>query len=155
MSVVFDASSSVIFALAGPLVMHNFVGNYVEPKLFGNKFEMHPVTVLCALVFWGLLWGISGAILAVPLTAALHIGLKDLDHPFAKAASCFISGKLGSLYKYTHHREPTIYDRSSANSMDRDHPLYHSTKGNAEQSTPVGFPEANLRDRAGRRATMS
>jgi len=159
--------AAVIFALVGPLLMHNFVGNYIEPKLFGNKFEMHPVTVLCALVFWGLIWGISGAILAVPLTAAMKIVLNDLDHPFAKAAACMISGKLGSLYKYTHHREPTVYDRSSASSMDRDHPLYRSNAaaGGAGGAGGLGTPgggggpvssaEANLRDRTGRRATMS
>jgi len=104
---------AVIFALVGPMIMHQIVGNYVEPRLFGKKFEMHPVTVLCALVFWGLLWGISGGILSVPLTAAIHIGLKDLDHPFAKSACCMIEGKLDNVHKHMNHRRESKEDHTS------------------------------------------
>jgi AI-2 transport protein TqsA len=41
----------------------------------GRGLELHPVTVLLALAFWGLLWGIVGMVLAVPIVAMLRIVL--------------------------------------------------------------------------------
>jgi AI-2 transport protein TqsA len=38
-----------------------------------------PVTILAALVFWGLLWGVVGMLLAAPLTAILRIVLAQFE----------------------------------------------------------------------------
>ena len=37
--------------------------------------DLHPVTVLLALCAWGVLWGVAGMVVAVPLTATLKITL--------------------------------------------------------------------------------
>ena len=37
------------------------------------------MTVLLALAFWGLLWGVMGMVLAVPIVAVLKIVLSRLD----------------------------------------------------------------------------
>ena len=50
-----------------------FIGNVIEPRVMGEGLELHPVVILIALVFWGLLWGPMGAILAVPITAVIRI----------------------------------------------------------------------------------
>eukprot|EP01043_Picozoa_sp_COSAG02_P030770 COSAG02_NODE_1981_length_10196_cov_11.415668_3_plen_51_part_00 len=34
----------------------------VEPVLFGEKFDMHEVTVLASLTLWYVLWGVPGAV---------------------------------------------------------------------------------------------
>ena len=34
---------------------------------------LHPLAVLFAFLFWGILWGVPGAILAVPLTATIKV----------------------------------------------------------------------------------
>lgn len=44
--------------------------------MFGQGMELHPVTVLLALALWYALWGMSGAILAIPITAVLRIIFK-------------------------------------------------------------------------------
>jgi AI-2 transport protein TqsA len=49
------------------------IGNIVEPKLMGRGLSLHPVTILLALSFWGLLWGITGMLLAAPITAIIRI----------------------------------------------------------------------------------
>ncbi|AQQ71780.1 Transport of quorum-sensing signal protein [Limihaloglobus sulfuriphilus] len=49
------------------------IGNIVEPKLMGKGLSLHPVTILLALSFWGLLWGIIGMLLAAPITAIIRI----------------------------------------------------------------------------------
>jgi AI-2 transport protein TqsA len=55
------------------------IGNIIEPKLMGKSLRLHPVTILLALSFWGLLWGIPGMFLAVPITAAIRIVLVQFD----------------------------------------------------------------------------
>jgi len=47
------------------------VGNIVEPKVMGENMGLHPVTILIFLLFWGLVWGIPGMFLAVPITAIM------------------------------------------------------------------------------------
>jgi hypothetical protein len=43
--------------------------------VMGRGLELHAVTVLLVLAFWGLLWGIIGMVLVVPIVAMLRIGL--------------------------------------------------------------------------------
>jgi AI-2 transport protein TqsA len=62
-----------------PGVIHNLIGNLIEPKLMGEGLDLHPVTILLALSFWGLLWGIVGMFLATPITAAIRIVLMQFD----------------------------------------------------------------------------
>ncbi len=45
----------------------------VEPALTGRAVDLNPLVVLVSLAFWGLCWGLTGMILAVPLTAMLKI----------------------------------------------------------------------------------
>ncbi|POM72661.1 Transmembrane protein [Phytophthora palmivora] len=60
------------------MCFHMFVGNFVEPKVFGRKLEIDPVIVILSLSAWGLLWGVVGMMLSVPLTAAAKIMLSHL-----------------------------------------------------------------------------
>jgi len=48
-------------------------GNVLTPLIVGGRVRLFPLTVMVAFIFWGLLWGIPGAILAVPLTSALKV----------------------------------------------------------------------------------
>ena len=41
----------------------------------GETMDLHPVTLLLFLMFWGLVWGVPGMFLAVPITAILKISL--------------------------------------------------------------------------------
>ncbi len=60
-----------ILALTG--VIQFAIGNIIEPKIMGDSMDLHPITVLICLVFWGMVWGIAGMFLAVPITAVLKI----------------------------------------------------------------------------------
>ncbi|CAH0479724.1 unnamed protein product [Peronospora belbahrii] len=61
-----------------PMCFHMFVGSFVEPRVFGRKLEIDPVIVILSLSAWGLLWGVVGMMLSVPLTAATKITLSHL-----------------------------------------------------------------------------
>lgn len=61
-------------------------GNVVEPKIMGQQSDLHPIVVLLALMFWGMMWGIVGMFLATPITAVIRIGLGkfELTRPVAE-----------------------------------------------------------------------
>ncbi|MGZ9812452.1 AI-2E family transporter [Pseudoroseicyclus sp. H15] len=55
-----------------------FVGFYLEPRMMGRAFNLSPLVVLLALAFWSTLWGIAGAVLAVPMTASLVLVFAEI-----------------------------------------------------------------------------
>jgi AI-2 transport protein TqsA len=54
-------------------------GNVIEPKMMGDAADLHPVSVLLALMFWGMMWGIVGMFLATPITAAVRIVMDKFE----------------------------------------------------------------------------
>lgn len=62
-------------ALAVPGAIQIVIGNFVTPKIMGRSLNLHPITFLIALIFWGMLWGLVGVFLAVPITAVIRIWL--------------------------------------------------------------------------------
>ncbi len=53
-------------------------GNVLTPFIVGGKVRLFPLTVMVAFIFWGLLWGLAGAILAVPLTSAIKVACENV-----------------------------------------------------------------------------
>jgi AI-2 transport protein TqsA len=56
--------------------VHTSVAYLIEPAMTGKAVELSPLVVLISLSFWGLCWGLTGMVLAVPLTAMLKIILE-------------------------------------------------------------------------------
>lgn len=48
-------------------------GTVLTPMLLGQRLRLNPVVVFLALILWGWLWGIPGALLAVPILATFKI----------------------------------------------------------------------------------
>jgi predicted PurR-regulated permease PerM len=69
----FDGWTMPMVVFAGFAVLQVTNSNVVYPRLPGRGWAMPPVAIIVALLFWGWVWGIVGALLAVPLTAALII----------------------------------------------------------------------------------
>lgn len=74
-----ESTGAVVACVALPGVVQFAIGNVIEPKLMGQGLDLHPVTVLLALIFWGLVWGIAGMLLATPITAVLRIILGRIE----------------------------------------------------------------------------
>ena len=49
------------------------INNFIEPTLTARAVDLSPLVVLVALSFWSLSWGLTGMVLAVPLTVMLKI----------------------------------------------------------------------------------
>jgi len=84
--VQFGPSPQFFVILIIPALIHFTFGSLLEPKLLGSGMDLHPVAVIGSLVFWTLVWGIVGAFLAVPITAAIRIVLSKIEptRPFAE-----------------------------------------------------------------------
>jgi predicted PurR-regulated permease PerM len=82
----------VVFMLMG--CMQLFVGEIVEPVVVGHQCNVHPLTVLLGLVFFGFVWGISGMILSIPIIIALKIVCEHNDYPLAKTVQNFIENNI-------------------------------------------------------------
>ncbi|MEX1041585.1 MAG: AI-2E family transporter [Pirellulaceae bacterium] len=70
-------------------------GNVVEPKMLGDSVDMHPIVVLLALMFWGMIWGIVGMFLATPITAAMKILFSKFESTRPLAA--LLEGRVDGL----------------------------------------------------------
>lgn len=79
------STATVVLGLVVPGTIQFVVGNLLEPKMLGDSMNLHPVTILLALIFWGMIWGIVGTLLATPITAVLRVLLEksDLMRPVA------------------------------------------------------------------------
>ncbi len=62
-----DFQTALLVAL-GLLVIEQIMGNYVDPRMLGKQLSLSPLVTFVALVFWGWMWGVAGALLAVPIT---------------------------------------------------------------------------------------
>ncbi len=48
-------------------------GNFIFPLIIGRNLEIHPVIVFIGVIFWGWIWGITGALIAIPLLSVIKI----------------------------------------------------------------------------------
>lgn len=64
--------------------------SFVTPYILGARLSLNPVVVFLSVLFWGWLWGIPGALLAVPIMATVKI---FCDHVQGMAAMGEFLGK--------------------------------------------------------------
>jgi predicted PurR-regulated permease PerM len=86
----FDSLGWALLPPALYLGIHLVEGETLTPMLLARRFTLNPVLVILSLVFWFWMWGVPGAILAVPLLASLKI-VCDRVRPL-KALGHFLEG---------------------------------------------------------------
>ena len=65
--------------LVGLGVIQLVLGAWVDPKLQGRYLELSAFVVLVSIAFWTWAWGIAGAFIAVPLTAAVVVAFGEFE----------------------------------------------------------------------------
>jgi predicted PurR-regulated permease PerM len=55
------------------LVLASIEGNVITPLILGRTTELDPLAIFIWLLFWGWLWGVPGAIVAVPLLMLIKL----------------------------------------------------------------------------------
>ncbi len=67
--------------LAPPLaygVLTIIEGNFITPTILGRKLKLNPIAVFLSMLLWTWVWGIAGAILAVPILVIIVIVARHL-----------------------------------------------------------------------------
>lgn len=69
------------------LIITNVEGHIIIPNLYGKVIQLHPATIIIALLFGAHAFGIVGALIAMPLAAAVQVVFEELYvHDVIKAA---------------------------------------------------------------------
>lgn len=58
---------------AGVLMIEQVMGNYIDPRVQGRHLSISALVILSSLLFWGWVWGVAGAVLAVPITMVVMV----------------------------------------------------------------------------------
>lgn len=66
-------NSLTAYIVIGSIVafLHLIALNLLYPKLVGSRVHLNPLAVTIALMFWGVLWGGIGLVMAIPITAGI------------------------------------------------------------------------------------
>ena len=68
----FDAAGHMLAPALAFLAIHAIESNLVSPWFVGRRLTLSPLAVFLSVMFWGWLWGIAGALLAVPALVGLR-----------------------------------------------------------------------------------
>ncbi len=60
-----------LFVVVSVAMLHLLALNLLYPKFVGARVHLNPLVVTVALMFWGMLWGGIGLVLAIPITAGI------------------------------------------------------------------------------------
>lgn len=55
------------------LTIQMTIGNFITPKVMGDRLNLSPVVVLISLLFCGLIWGVVGALISTLIAAIIKI----------------------------------------------------------------------------------
>jgi predicted PurR-regulated permease PerM len=71
---------AAVIVLAVMVVMNQLEGHLLQPQVVGKMVRLHPLAVILVLAVAGVVAGIAGAVVAVPITAALTSAARALRH---------------------------------------------------------------------------
>jgi predicted PurR-regulated permease PerM len=62
--------------------------------MMGSRLNISPIVILISLTFWGIIWGIMGMILAVPIMAMLIIVCSQFPSTQGIAIALSMNGEI-------------------------------------------------------------
>lgn len=75
----FDSWTGIALPPAVFFLLTAIEGQFLTPLILGKKLLIDPVVVFLAILFWGWLWGVPGALLAVPIVTMCKIVCDSVD----------------------------------------------------------------------------
>jgi predicted PurR-regulated permease PerM len=76
-----DATLVGLIPAAAYLSLHALESNLVTPSILGARFTMNPVMILIALSYFTWIWGVTGALLSVPILLTVTALIDHLGKP--------------------------------------------------------------------------
>lgn len=95
------------FAILGYYaIIQQIEGNFITPKIVGDKVDINPLFAILSLVLFGSFWGIGGVILALPIISIIKIILGQFSQtePISILMSSDISNKKGIFKRIANMR---------------------------------------------------
>lgn len=75
----FNDTPALILAPAGAFLgVHAIESNLVSPWFIGRQLALSRVAIILSVMFWGWMWGIAGAMLAVPILIGIRSACKRI-----------------------------------------------------------------------------
>jgi predicted PurR-regulated permease PerM len=109
----FETLTPFLVILIGVGTIQVIVGNLIEPRMMGSSLNISSLVVILALSLWGVIWGITGMILSVPITVILMIILAEF--PATRPIAILLSEK-GELM----HELEEIHQKELKESMKEE-----------------------------------
>ena len=75
---------AVGIAMVAHVVIENLKGSFISPLIESDQVDIHPLTAFIAIIGGGILLGWVGALIAVPLAAALQVLVTDVIIPWRR-----------------------------------------------------------------------
>lgn len=72
-----DSTGTLLFFVLSITAVQAIMGGVLEPVFMGKTFSINVITVLVMLSLWGMIWGIPGLIMSIPITVFIKIILEQ------------------------------------------------------------------------------
>jgi len=87
----------LILSIVG--IVQLIVGNYIEPRVMGSSMNISPLVTILALTFWGMLWGVTGMILSIPIMVVIIIIFSQFESTRPAAILLSEKGEIEAMNK--------------------------------------------------------
>lgn len=71
--VSFDSPAQAMLPPAIYIAINAFEAYLVTPAILSRRLTINPIAVFLSVIFWGWIWGVPGALMAVPILACLKV----------------------------------------------------------------------------------
>jgi predicted PurR-regulated permease PerM len=72
-ALIFESPTTAVLTVVAYVLIQQFEGNFLTPRIQGQALHVHPIIVLLAVIGGGQLAGLAGVIFAVPALAVLRV----------------------------------------------------------------------------------
>lgn len=76
---VFDNLNQILLAPISFFAITSITGNFIVPLILSKSLTLHPVIIFVGVIFGGWMWGVTGALIAVPLLSVLKIFCNNIQ----------------------------------------------------------------------------
>ena len=89
--VTFDTLGYAMLAPIGYQILTGIEGNIITPLAVGRRLKMNTVAVFLTVIFWAWLWGVPGALIAVPVLVVFKVICENFEA--LETVGIFLSGE--------------------------------------------------------------